>query len=318
MERQILVPLDGSALSETVQPHAIAMARATSSALALLRVVPNLGAIERRAWPAGTAVTQPRGAEREFQLARAYLREIAGQLRGDGFEVSTHILEGNPAAEIIDYSRNDATVTMVAMATHGRSGISRWVFGSVAEKVLHAATKPLLLVHAPGEAPRVLPRVEYHTILVPLDGSTFAEQALGLAQEMAQDTQAHLLLVAVVPHGEDPDVVEAGMVPLWVMEKHQGAVYDVQHALVDDVQRLATTGLDVRMKIATGKPAEEILKVATHEQADLIVMATHGRGGLARLWMGSVASKVVQSMTGAVLLLRATEPAEASAAAPSA
>lgn len=318
MERQILVPLDGSALSETVLPHAVAMARTTSSALALLRVVPKLGTIERRAWPGSTAVAQPRGTEHEFQLARTYLREIAGHLRGDGFEVSTHILEGNPAAEIIDYSRNDATVTMVAMATHGRSGISRWVFGSVAEKVLHAATKPLLLVHAPADAPRVLPRVEYHTILVPLDGSTFAEQALGLAEEMAQDTQARLLLVSVVPHSDDPDVAEAGMVPLWVAEQHQGAVYDVQHALVDDVQKLATRGLNVSMKIAAGKPAEEILKVASHEQADLIVMATHGRGGLARLWMGSVASKVVQSTTQAVLLLRATEPVEVVAATPGA
>ena len=318
MERQILVPLDGSALSETVLPHAITMARATSSALALLRVVPNLGTIERRAWPGGSAVTEPRGPEREFQLARAYLREIAAHLRGDGLEVSTHILEGNPAAEIIDYSRNDATVAMVAMATHGRSGIGRWVFGSVAEKVLHAATKPLLLVHSPAAPARVLPRVAYHTILVPLDGSTFADQALGLAQEMAQDTQAHLLLVAVVPPGEDPDVAEAGVVPLWVLEEHHGATCAVEQALVDNVQRLATLGLDVRMKIAHGRPAEEILKVATHEQADLIVMATHGRSGLARLWMGSVASKVVQSTTGAVLLLRAPAPVAALAAAPGA
>jgi len=315
MERQILVPLDGSALSETVLPHAVAMARATSSALALLRVVPSLGTIERRAWPGSTAVAQPRGTEHEFQLARTYLREIAGHLRGDGFEVSTHILEGNPAAEIIDYSRNDATVTMVAMATHGRSGISRCVFGSVAEKVLHAATKPLLLVHAPADAPRVLPRVEYHTILVPLDGSTFAEQALGLAEEMAQDTQARLLLVAVVPPNEDLDVAEAGLVPLWVMEKRQGAAFAVEHALVDDVQKLAAIGLDVRMKIAHGQPAEEILQVAAHEQADLIVMATHGRDGLARLWMGSVASRVVHSTTGAVLLMRATAPVEALAPA---
>jgi nucleotide-binding universal stress UspA family protein len=317
MERRILVPLDGSALSETALPHAIAMARATSSALALLRVVPSPGTIERRSAPAGAAVTQPRGTEREFQLARAYLREIAGHLRGDGFEVSTQILEGNPAAEIIEYSRNDATVAMVAMATHGRSGIGRWVFGSVAEKVLHAATKPLLLVHAPAAPPRVLPRIAYHTILVPLDGSPFADQALGLAQEMAQDTQARLLLVAVVPPNEDLDVAEAGMVPLWVMEKRQGAVFAVEHALVDDVQKLAATGLDVRMKIAHGRPAEEILKVAAHEQADLIVMATHGRGGLARLWMGSVASRVVQSTTGAVLLLRATAPVEALATAQS-
>jgi nucleotide-binding universal stress UspA family protein len=105
-------------------------------------------------------------------------------------------------------------------------------------------------------------------------------------------------------------------VPLWVMEKRQGAAFAVEHALVDDVQKLAATGLDVRMKIAHGRPAEEILKVAAHEQADLIVMATHGRGGLARLWMGSVASRVVQSTTGAVLLLRATAPVEALATAP--
>jgi nucleotide-binding universal stress UspA family protein len=84
---------------------------------------------------------------------------------------------------------------------------------------------------------------------------------------------------------------------------------------VDNVQKLATLGLDVRMKIAHGRPAEEILKVATHEQADLIVMATHGRSGLARLWMGSVATKVVQSTTGAVLLLRATAPVAAPAGA---
>jgi nucleotide-binding universal stress UspA family protein len=105
---------------------------------------------------------------------------------------------------------------MIAMATHGRSGLGRWLLGSVAEKVLQAVPRPLLLVRAREFIPAIPIDVSYRRILVPLDGSPFAEQALGQAQAIAAATGATLMLVTVVPMLDDAALAEVGVVPAWI------------------------------------------------------------------------------------------------------
>src|SRR4051812_25873479 len=129
MQRQILVPLDGSARAEMVLPHAAVLARATGSALTLLRVIlPPVITNPALAAAPGVMYT-PEMVEEEEAGAQDYLSTIAGRLEDSHLVVRTTLVEGDPATAIVAWAAQDPPSRMVAMATHGRSGLRRWVFG---------------------------------------------------------------------------------------------------------------------------------------------------------------------------------------------
>jgi nucleotide-binding universal stress UspA family protein len=196
MQQQILVPLDGSTLAESILPHAGALARATSSTLKLLQVKPpplmDMG---------GNGMTSilENWQKQALDAARAYLTGVADRLQSAGLVVQTEVLEGDQATCIVSSAEQDRDLLLIAMTTHGGGGMRRWVFGSVASKVLHTCPRPLLLKR-PSKDKLPLPgEVTYHTIVVPLDGSPFAEGVLEQAQRFASAVGAMLLLVSVVP-----------------------------------------------------------------------------------------------------------------------
>ena len=309
MQAEILVPLDGSLVAETVLPQAVTLARALTGSLTLLRVTPpTLGAEPlAEAIQAPVITYRPRPVDRD--QADSYLAGVAKQLEATGVPVRIVVLRGDPATAIVQYVQEAPDVRLIAMATHGRSGMSRWVFGSVAEKVLRAATVPLLLVR-PGDdgmAPPPVHALPYRTIVVPLDGSPFAEQALDQAYALAAATGASLLLVAVAPEPDEFLAAEVGDIPVWVLENRMAETERLQTYLQQQAARLINAGLTVEIQVVAGSPATAILDSAKEAAADLIVMATHGRSGLQRFWMGSVALKVVQSAPIPVLLVRAQE-----------
>jgi nucleotide-binding universal stress UspA family protein len=142
--KKILVPLDGSELAETVLSHIETIALAHEAEVILLRVLPATGVL-------------PATAEAERKAARESLDRAKKRLQEKGINARTTIRHGEDAAtEITDYAEvND--VDLIAMSTHGRSGVSRWIFGSVAEKVLRGTNKPILLIRAPGISASGLP-----------------------------------------------------------------------------------------------------------------------------------------------------------------
>jgi nucleotide-binding universal stress UspA family protein len=293
MTRTILVPLDGSTLAERALPHAAAMARASGDAMLLLRVVTPTEASQSLFWKATIpAELRDEWEQGTLQRANAYLRETAGRLRSGGVPAQSEVQPAEDAAEaIVARADQDTSVGLVVMATHGRGGAQAWVLGSVATKVLQAVVTPLLLVRAREEVAAAA--VSYRTLLVPLDGSEFAEQALAEAQLLAAATGAELVLAAVTTEHEDTALVED--------ERAHAASY------LDTVAaRLRAAGLRVRERVVSGGPAERILDLCSEERADLIVMATHGRTGWQRLWLGSTASKVVERAGAPVLLVRPT------------
>jgi nucleotide-binding universal stress UspA family protein len=184
--------------------------------------------------------------------------------------------------------------------------MGRWVLGSVAEKVLHGAPRPLLLVRASAPA-AASAEVSYRKVAVPLDGSRFAEQALSQAQAIASAAGAELLLIAVVPVLDDVDFDDAGVAPASADAERQAEVKRVSRYLAGMAAQLEAEGFRVRPRVVAGMPAEEILHVSAAEGADLLVMATHGHTGLQRFWLGSTATKVVRSADLPVLLVRAEE-----------
>lgn len=150
-------------------------------------------------------------------------------------------------------------------------------------------------------------QARYNTIIVPLDGSPFAEQALEQAERLALHTGTALVLFVVLPEADAWQWNAEGSAPMWFEDAKQMEVDGLKSYLVEAAEKLRARGLQVRTEMATGDPAEEVLHTAEGRSSNLIVMATHGRSGVQRLWLGSVAIKVVRGSTRPVLLVRAKE-----------
>ena len=316
MKDYILVPLDGSALSEAILPHAVAVARTKRSALLLLQILepvfePIFGAIGLPDYVEEEQLLQMR--DEQFAAINHYLEKIASQLRADGLEVITKVIEGNhPATQILWEIEHDPLILTIAMMTHGRRGILHWLFGSVAAEIVQVTPRPLLLLR-PEESDRSFSMLNfkvahYQNIVVPLDASPFAEQALDQAFELALAMNANLHLISIVPfphilpvhiHKEEKEsqlVIRAVLHDLEVKRHEQ--------YLRQKAEQFRERGISVRTDVSSGHPAEAILGFCSQNEQTLLVMTTHGRSGLRRIVLGSVAMKVVQEAHVPVLLVR--------------
>jgi nucleotide-binding universal stress UspA family protein len=140
--KKILIPLDGSAASEAILLEIEKLASAFGASISILHVVPTPifpESMEPINYQAITDVL--------IQDAKAYLRTVAKRLKGKGFTVESHLQHGNEAQRILEHCERE-DVDLIAMSTHGRSGVKRWLLGSVAEKVIRHATKPIFLVRS--------------------------------------------------------------------------------------------------------------------------------------------------------------------------
>jgi nucleotide-binding universal stress UspA family protein len=152
MYKKILVPLDGSKLAECVLPHVESLATCSPGAevtlVSVTERVTGFRVMDDYSKPLGERLV-PEAVGKEEQQARKYLDRIAKTLAGKGVKVLTEVLVGKPAEEIALFATNEGC-DLIVMASHGRSGPSRWTHGSVAEKVFRANCAPLLVVRAPG------------------------------------------------------------------------------------------------------------------------------------------------------------------------
>lgn len=319
MERQILVPLDGSLLAEQVLPHAIQLAQASTSNLHLVQVITPPMIFPTLAMPAPTPVNIQHWTTTARLEAEHYLDCMVLQLRTLGVSAHTSVVVGEPAAEILRLASEVPGIRTITMAAHGRSGLSRMLLGSVTEQVLAATPVPLLIVRGgaqqtagapPLNAQSAVQRSSYQTVLVPLDGSPFADEALAYAQQLARHTHATMVLVAVVEPAPDPHLAMGGILPHWMLAK----MHTEREAVVQHLETLAASlrsvGITVRLRISAGDPVSIICAAAAEEQADLVVIATHGHTGLQRFWYGSVALEVSKATPLPLLLVRAPHSRE--------
>jgi nucleotide-binding universal stress UspA family protein len=285
---KILVPLDGSKFSEQILPYAGFFADAFKIPVALLHVThPDA---RPPFWP---SLSEDR-----------YLSEIAVKCFPLAARVTTAEKIGMPEDVIVDNAKGDPSC-LIAMATHGMSGMRRWLIGSVASKVVQTAANPLLLVR-PRDIVNASMPVKLDTAIVPLDGSGLAEKTLPHVRALARaaNIQAHLLRVYAVP--TNPPVIGDGVFV------HPSAAYREQlekeaRTYVDGkAAGLRAEGFErVVATVTGGDAAGEIIDLARQTPNNLIVMSTHGRSGLSRWVLGSVAEKVVQHSEDPVLLVRA-------------
>lgn len=306
MEAQIMVPLDGTIEAEIALPYASALAEALHRMLVLVRVIPPTDAprLQGKGWlPTGNAVEQ--SLTNPLVRSRMYFAEIMQVLRTKQRRVSAEVLRGQEIAETLAArAEHLAPGSVIVLATHRYRGVERWLLGSVAERLLGATSVPLLLVPIQAtDRPR--PKdVSYRTIVVPLDGSPFAEQALEPAELLATATGARLVLVSVIPELDDPGLAEGGVDSLWVQAERRSSIVHITHAQDRTAERLRTAGCVVETQQVCGEPTTAILEVCRAQQADLVVMTTHGRSGLRRLLLGSIAQGVAQRAAQPVLLIR--------------
>lgn len=301
MFKNVLIPLDGSPLAERILAYLPTFVSPKESQITLLRV---LDVHQYYAFTTAPEIAMPPNLiDLYFQEAESYLQAIKNQLRQEGYQVHAHVASGEIAATICNVAENQA-VDLVAMTTHGRSGFSRWMLGSVADRVVRKAKQPVWLVRPETELPA---SGKIRRILLPLDGSSLAEQALPYAHMLAQKNRAeiHLLRsVQTITYVAD-DMAYVDMA--YHQELQKQSKENAKSYLQEIQTRLEATDISSQVHVFSYSPASAIIQTGENENIDLIVMSTHGRGGISRWVFGSVADKVLHSTPHPLLLIRATK-----------
>ena len=293
--RRILVGLDGSPLAESIVGTVRTLAGRLGAEVALLHVVHVPASFH-----AEGDVTLDGLVERERRDAERYLHRVAGELADAGVTVRTAVAVGEPAAEIVRSADRD-DVDLLALATHGRSGVQRWLHGSVADAVLHTTRRPLLLLR-PGAA---TPPADVRRVLVPLDESPVAEEALAPARELARRLGVPLELLSVV---EPVTLVFAGDPMAQTLIDYPGMLKTLEDGaaayLTATAERERRDGVRVDTTVVTGAVADSIVRHQAERPGSLIVIGSHGRTGWRAAVLGSVARRVVALAAGPVMVVR--------------
>jgi nucleotide-binding universal stress UspA family protein len=291
-EGPILVPLDGSELAEGALPYAAAMARGLDERLILLTVWEGTESELGQNFPAMALEIEQNAREHFTQYLEAARKKL-----GDGLRVETVVRSGDASDEIIK-TLGETGARMTVIATHGRSGIGRWVYGSTAGHLLRESPVPVLAV-GPNALQRAGGPVELKHIMAPLDGSEVSESVLPLVTWLAGKLGARVSLVRVVRWAVQayPYSLPDAYVPQVDEELEAGAKAYLQR------KRDALSGVDADAFVVRGAIADGLLDVEEQQGIDLVVMTTHARAGLARMALGSVADRVLQGRSP-VLLVR--------------
>jgi nucleotide-binding universal stress UspA family protein len=298
MFHTIVVPLDGSLFAEHALPLAVSIARRSRGGLHLARIhVPADGGASTGDWVPDAAVT------REEQT---YLDATARRIRETaGVPASTTLIDEGSVAPALAAHAAALGADLMVLTTHGRGPLSRFWLGSVTDELLRTATVPLLVYRPEGEAPPALDAERhFRRILVPLDGSEVAEAALDPAAEVARLMGGELTLlraVEVVPVAAPDGLVYTP--PTLDATMLEELVAQARRDLDGVAARLQKAGLVVGTRVAAGEPAAAAVLDAA-EEADLVALATRGRSKVARLFLGSVADKVVRGAPCPVLVVR--------------
>jgi nucleotide-binding universal stress UspA family protein len=281
MYKRILIPLDGSKRAERVLPYVLFLAPVIGAEVQFLRVAHPTAVFMDGMETYISAELYQQVLDADVQAASDYLEGVASQLRGAGIKANTEVVFAQPASAIID-AASAVKDTLVMMSTHGRTGLSRFALGSVAELVVRETATPVFLVRGLEDRP-----CTFDSILVPLDGSTTAEAVLPCVEAIAPALKSKVFLLRV-PANEDAS--------------------DACDYLAAIATRLRAAGIKaVHTAVRPGPPDEAILTMAERENVSFIAMATHGRSGVRRWVLGSVADRVLHMAPIPTLLVRGEE-----------
>jgi nucleotide-binding universal stress UspA family protein len=304
--KRMLVALDGTPVSESVLAPAAILAKRCGAEVVLVRTV-----LE----PAAASVAHQPLSPTAMLDVQAYLGTLASCLRGEGLSVQTALPLRSPTEGVLEQAEV-LQVDVIVMATHGRSGLHALVHPSVTWQVLTRSLVPVLVwrdIQAGNAAAHPYVSHRFMTdatapILVPLDGSLQAERALPVAQELARLFGNPLLLIRAA----EPPFLAGSPVnyPQIRAEMRTWAQEEAESYLKHTCLAVASAGLRAESKSTLGPADEFILHCVREDHAGLVVMASHGRGWLGQVVLGSVAKSVLSQVDAPVLLVprKAAQP----------
>ncbi len=299
--RRTLVPIDGSESSLQALRTAAALLRGRGGEIVLLNVT-NVGEVTGESLdPIWAGDSAPTIAAMHAQ-AGAALREAADEAAELGAAVRTLQCDGDPVATIAE-AADELDATLIVIGSHGRRGAARFFMGSTAEGVLRTCSVPVMVV---GPA---APRSDESTggrrfakIVVAVDDTEASDTGVQLAVKLAADEGATIYFVHVVTAVEllGAAAALADSVSTPGAELHEAARALVRQAM----SKANARGVVAHGKITEGQPADEILQVASARGADLVVIGSHGRRGVRRFILGSVAENVARRSSVPVIVAR--------------
>jgi len=318
MFQRILVPLDGSTRAEQALPVAARLAHASSGTIVLLQVVnfPNQFASYIDLEPLTTQAV----VDTQLEEAKNYLDNLTRSNDLTNVHTETAVMVGQPAVHILSVVET-RTIDLVVMGSHGYTGMTRWVLGSVAEKVAHHSLVPVLLLREEKPLLAGLHLNGGRTLraLIPLDGSVLAQAAIAPAAQLVTALSAprggalHLTQVVVMPGRGENSQTEREAILQQVKQHLSATGEEMRTGLIADTgvgDRLSVTwsvtiGDDIAVGIArVAENGEAVEEGGVVEGCDIIAMATHGYSGLQRWTVGSVAERVLHATRLPLLIVR--------------
>ncbi len=296
MYKNILVPLDGSELANIALTYANEMAnRLPGINIELLHVHNQKEGIHDAMHKAYIENTVAKSIE---QWGKGAEKRIKGKL----------VISGNPADEIIKYADKQKT-DLIIMATHGRSGVSRWAMGSVAYKVIRSVNIPICLVHAGISEEVIRQKSGGKVCIVPLDGTKKAESVLPHVKALAKqyNDDLEVVLLRVCPKPEISSDYPHSMPVSWedhVEQEQAKCKIESGVYLAGIVKQFKKEGINTRMELPIGDPAKQIIKYDAASESRFIIMSTHGRSGISRWAYGSVAESVMLGTQTPIIMVR--------------
>ena len=305
---KITVPLDGSSLGEAVLPYAIDLAKRLNASIDFITVVKTRKGVPVRYGVVGgkDAESQPpqildrrrtpSDMSADTTRVKGYLEAIAARLQAQGLKASHAIVAGTAAESIIEHC-SDSDTSLIAMATHGWTGMGHEGLGSVTEAVLDGAQIPVLVVRPLSDVPVAGDLAHISTLIVGLNGSGRVESSLNLAGPLADQLGAKLIVErssgAAFRFATPEAIAQAE-------EEHRSYIAGI-------VSRFRAAGKDVMGVVKSGAAAADLLELAEGANNPLIVLTSQARSGRSRWLMGSVTDSVVRTGATPVLVIPVAE-----------
>jgi nucleotide-binding universal stress UspA family protein len=299
--KKVLFPTDFSELANHALPYSIKMAKIFDAELVMLHAVT-------------LYEHDPNDPQHHFPSLKAYCAEVSKLADSDfqvciesigdtGVPVRKEVVQGiSPHAAILEFIKDEGDFGLIVMSTHGRSGLSHVLLGSVAENVIRYSPCPVLVVKQP-EHEFIDPEtgeIHIRKILFPLDFSEESIKPLGMLREIAGITNAEIIVFHAVDVEIPPVYYTSGVTSILQLDPElDDRVLQKMKDLVDDKLK----GFSIRYEFGEGRAMNMIRSLATDEQVDLIVMGSAGSHGIGDFLFGSTAARVIQKAVCPVLIV---------------
>ena len=295
MYEKILLPLDGSDTAQLAIPYAEKLAGGLGSQIKVIYV--------REPHEDKYGNVHALYLQKIAEAIKSGAEKYTDKLRSKKITVESAVLAGDPAQEIVDYAERE-DIDLIVMSTHGRTGVTRWALGSVADRVLRATRKPLALIRAKNTGANTVPKGIISKILVTVDGSKQSEVVILYVEELASKIRSEVVLLHVLEPSYYIFTVGGFQYDAYSEKQRNSMKAFYGDYLEGKANKFRGRGITTKYQVMFGIVAEVIIDFSDKIKADFVAMSTHGRSGVSRWVLGSVAERVLRAGNTSLLLVR--------------